>query len=84
MTAWATIVAERVGFCREEALSIGMVRSFNVSSPNSVMLCSASVYTEMNAVTKGVSIGIYQTGKDRGMEAMKGGAQPYVELMKRR
>jgi hypothetical protein len=33
MTAWATIVAERVGFCREEALSIGMVRSFNVSSP---------------------------------------------------
>jgi hypothetical protein len=48
------------------------------------MLCTASVYTEMNAVAKGVSIGIYQTGKERGMEAMKGGAQPYVELMGRR
>ncbi|KAF8238751.1 hypothetical protein L208DRAFT_1240565 [Tricholoma matsutake] len=66
MTAWATVVAERIGFRREEALSI------------------ASVYTEMNAVTKGVSIGIYQTGKERGMEAMKGGSQPYVELMGRR
>jgi hypothetical protein len=38
----------------------------------------------MNAVTKGVSIGIYKTGKERGMEAKRGGSQPYVELMGRR
>lgn len=66
MTAWATVVAERLGFRREEALSI------------------ASVYTEMNAVTKGVSLGIYQSGKERGMEAITGGSQSYIEFMGRR
>ncbi|KAF8195809.1 hypothetical protein K438DRAFT_785329 [Mycena galopus ATCC 62051] len=68
MTAWSTLVAERLGFQREEALSI------------------ASVYTEMNAVSKGVSMGIYKPGTQfkRGIEAVKGGSQPYVELMGRR
>ncbi|GLB33886.1 hypothetical protein LshimejAT787_0107700 [Lyophyllum shimeji] len=66
MMAWATVVAERLGFRREEALSI------------------ASVYTEMNAVMKGVSLGIYESGKERGMEAVKGGSQSYIELMGRR
>lgn len=66
MMAWAIAVAERLGFRREEALSI------------------ASVYTEMNAVTKGVSLGIYESGKERGMEAIKGGSQSYIEFMGRR
>ncbi|KAG6829608.1 hypothetical protein H0H92_004077 [Tricholoma furcatifolium] len=66
MTLWAMTVAERLGFRREEALSI------------------ASVYTEMNAVTKGVSLGIYESGKEQGMEAIKGGSQSYIELMGRR
>ncbi|KAF9464476.1 hypothetical protein BDZ94DRAFT_1162134 [Collybia nuda] len=66
MTAWATVVAERIGFKREEALSI------------------ASAYTEMNAVTKGVSLGIHKHGEERNMEATKGGSQSYVELMGRR
>ncbi|KAG7449117.1 uncharacterized protein BT62DRAFT_1002659 [Guyanagaster necrorhizus] len=66
MTAWAMIVSERLGFRREEALSI------------------ASVYTEMNALSKGVSLGIYQDGKQKGLDAIKGGSQPYVELMGRR
>ncbi|KAJ7665541.1 hypothetical protein B0H17DRAFT_1184561 [Mycena rosella] len=66
MTAWSTLVAERLGFQREEALSI------------------ASVFTELNAVSKGVSMGIYKKGTERGMEASKGGSQPYVELMGRR
>ncbi|KAI0750715.1 hypothetical protein C8Q80DRAFT_1153578 [Daedaleopsis nitida] len=66
MTAWAFVVAERLGFQREEALSI------------------ASVYTEMNARTKGVSLGIYAQGKQNGMEASRTGSQPYVELMGRR
>ncbi|KAK0490930.1 hypothetical protein IW261DRAFT_1547212 [Armillaria novae-zelandiae] len=65
MTAWAMIVAERLGFRREEALSI------------------ASVYTEMNALSKGVSLGIYKDGKQRGLDAIRGGSQPYVELMGR-
>ncbi|SJL01897.1 uncharacterized protein ARMOST_05221 [Armillaria ostoyae] len=66
MSAWAMIVAERLGFRREEALSI------------------ASVYTEMNALSKGVSLGIYKDGKQKGLDAIKGGSQPYVELMGRR
>ncbi|KAI0375605.1 hypothetical protein BV20DRAFT_984409 [Pilatotrama ljubarskyi] len=66
MMAWAFVVAERLGFRREEALSI------------------ASVYTEMNAVSKGVSLGIYRDGKQRGMDASRTGSQPYVELMGRR
>ncbi|KAJ7908275.1 hypothetical protein B0H13DRAFT_2016861 [Mycena leptocephala] len=66
MTAWSTLVAERLGFQREEALSI------------------ASVYTEMNALAKGVSMGIYKQGMDKGAEALKEGSQPYVELMGRR
>ncbi|KAJ7498834.1 hypothetical protein FB451DRAFT_1358267 [Mycena latifolia] len=66
MTAWCTLVAERLGFQREEALSI------------------ASVFTELNAISKGVSMGIYKQGTERAMEASKGGSQPYVELMGRR
>ncbi|KAG5342547.1 hypothetical protein C0989_000675 [Termitomyces sp. Mn162] len=66
MTLWAMTVAERLGFRREEALSI------------------ASVYTEMNAMTKGVSLGIYQNRKEQGREAVKGGSQSYIEFMGRR
>lgn len=66
MTAWSFIVAERLGFQREEALSI------------------ASVYTEMNAISKGVSIGLYEENKQQNMEASKDGSQPYVDLMGRR
>ncbi|KAG5648995.1 hypothetical protein DXG03_000344 [Asterophora parasitica] len=66
MTGWAMIVAERLGFRREEALSI------------------ATAYTEMNAVTKGVSLGIYKNGKEQGMEAVKGGSQSYIEFIGRR
>ncbi|KAI0661016.1 hypothetical protein C8Q70DRAFT_1044290 [Cubamyces menziesii] len=66
MMAWAFVVAERLGFKREEALSI------------------ASVYTEMNAVSKGVSLGIYRDGEGRGMDASRTGSQPYVQLMGRR
>ncbi|KAJ7754232.1 hypothetical protein DFH07DRAFT_868610 [Mycena maculata] len=65
MTAWSTLVAERLGFQREEALSI------------------ASVFTELNAVSKGVSMGIYKQGTERGMEASKAGSQPFVDLMGR-
>ncbi|KAG8953737.1 hypothetical protein FRC04_001942 [Tulasnella sp. 424] len=63
MTAWATVVAERMGFKREEALSI------------------ASVYTEMNAASKGVSIGIYAPSKNNEYEA--GSTQPFVDLLGR-
>ncbi|KIJ56871.1 hypothetical protein M422DRAFT_238464 [Sphaerobolus stellatus SS14] len=65
MTAWATVVAEALGFKREEALSI------------------ASVYTEMNATSKGVGLGIFEEGKGKGLEATAGGGQPFVEFMGR-
>lgn len=45
---------------------------------------AASVYTEMNAISKGVAIGLYDEAKRNGVEANKGGAQPYVDLMGRR
>jgi len=63
MTAWATVVAERLNFKREEALSI------------------ASVYTEMNATSKGISLGMFGAGKNADYEV--GSAQPFVELMGR-
>ena len=104
MMAWAFVVAERLGFQREEALSIGGPFSqFNLgtSDPDSPPgLCAArgiasdadllrcylpaSVYTEMNAITKGVSLGLYASAKQKGIEANRTGSQPYVELMGRR
>ena len=45
---------------------------------------AANVYTEMNAISKGVSLGIFESSKNKGMEATKGGSQPYVDIMGRR
>ncbi|KAH9977767.1 hypothetical protein BGW80DRAFT_1435486 [Lactifluus volemus] len=67
MMAWACVVAERLGFSREEALSI------------------ASVYTEMNAISKGVSLGIYDKKREADLKAAHANeAQPYVDLLGRR
>lgn len=84
LTVWATIVAERMGFEREEALSIGelIANSFQPSLKHITHL--ASVYTEMNAISKGVSLGIYEKAKGNNIEASRDGAQPYVDLMGRR
>ncbi len=93
MMAWAFVVAERLGFRREEALSIGTphpppfhpaVKLLSRVLNSTARLCGAlpiavrghrslvlivqfsprlaSAYTEMNAVTKGVSLGIYRDG----------------------
>jgi len=43
---------------------------------------SASVYTEMNASSKGVALGIFNKDKDTDYDA--GSSQPYVELMGRK
>ena len=48
------------------------------------IILTASVYTEMNAITKGASLGIYKQDRDRGSDAEIGGSQPYVLLMGRR
>lgn len=99
MMAWASVVAERLGFTREEALSIGTFPSFLTPSPPSVSihpLCDplyeptityiASVYTEMNAISKGVSLGIYDKKREASLDIARttGGAQPYVDLLGRR
>ena len=56
-----------------------------MSSPDTrVVIVVASVYTEMNAVSKGVSLGIYRPDEERGREAAKGGPQPYVDLIGRK
>lgn len=44
----------------------------------------ASVYTEMNAMSKGVALGIFEESKGKGLEAIQGGGQPYVDLMGRK
>jgi hypothetical protein len=83
MTAWAAIVAERMGFVKEEALSIGKsTTSSSMLTPTQHRI--ASVYTEMNAISKGVSLGIFNKGKEKGLEASREGAQPFVEIMGRR
>lgn len=46
-------------------------------------LSSGSVYTEMNAVAKGVSLGIIDQSRKKEMEPMSG-EQPYVDLMGKR
>ena len=77
------LVAERMHFSREEALSIGTQTPEHREKEDQNILV-ASVYTEMNAVTKGVSLGIYNKDTERGSEAVVNGSQPYVELMGRR
>ena len=83
MTAWATIVAERLGFEREESLSIGEWLSFELSSLMRTPL-AASVYTEMNAIAKAASIGVRSPNKGEGTQEPTDGSQPYVDLMGRR
>ncbi|KAK1236492.1 hypothetical protein PQX77_000269 [Marasmius sp. AFHP31] len=88
MTLWATMVAERMGFKREEALSIGidtrsLICHFPSMNQNHLVLYSASVYTEMNAISKGVSLGIFEEGKGKGLDATSGGTQPYVDFIGR-
>jgi hypothetical protein len=82
MTAWATIVAERLGFEREEALSIGAYRQ--VGMLDVLKSHEASVYTEMNAISKGVSLGLFDKSRQKEIEPIKGSTQPYVDLLGRR
>jgi hypothetical protein len=84
MMAWAAVVAEKLGFMREEALSVGTVASVVYKILYLPDLCTASVYTEMNATARGVATGIYEKGKEKGMEPDVTTAQPHVELMGRR
>ncbi len=83
MMAWSCVVAEKLGFAREEALSIGATYVILVSRISDSLLL-ASAYTEMNAVIKGASLGIYDKQKEKGMEPGSNTAQPHVELMGRR
>ncbi len=84
MMAWAMVVAERLGFKREESLSIGQSHSLTFFLLLFIRLFLASVYTEMNAVSKGLSLGLFDEGKRKNTEASPTGTQPYVELMGRR
>ncbi|BGP37178.1 hypothetical protein JCM10450v2_001084 [Rhodotorula kratochvilovae] len=63
MTAWACVVAERLGFRRQEALSI------------------AHVFTDLNATSKGVSLGIMSAD---AAKIEVGPSQPFVEILGRR
>ncbi|GAA5870934.1 hypothetical protein JCM16303_001634 [Sporobolomyces ruberrimus] len=63
MNAWATVVAERLGFSRQEALSI------------------AHVYTNLNATSKGVALGIKPASE---LNHQLGSSQPFVELLGRK
>jgi hypothetical protein len=84
MTAWATVVAERMGFRREEALSIGENALYLYYCISHTYRFKASVYTEMNAVSKGISLGIFDESRKPITEATRDGSQPYVDVMGRR
>lgn len=55
-----------------------------LAGANFAIARTASVYTEMNAVSKGVSIGVYSPDKGKETQKSMDGAQPYVNLMGRR
>ena len=55
-----------------------------VPDANFVMVRTASVYTEMNAASKGISVGLYNPGKVKEAQKSMDGTQPYVDLMGRR
>lgn len=80
MTAWAMVVAERMGFKREEALSIGRAYIYVLVHISSYTP-PASAYTELNATSKGISLGLFD--EEKGKDTLSGG-QPYVELMGRK
>jgi hypothetical protein len=87
--AWACVVAECLGFSREEALSIGNTPSTisQIILPQLFffLLFTASVYTEMNAISKGVSLGLYDKKREADIKAaLAGEAQPYVDILGRR
>lgn len=103
MMAWACVVAERLGFSRDEALSIGTYQPTYIPvapQPDSLSLSlsiimhlflflpstfAASVYTEMNAVSKGVSLGVFDKKRETDLKSAHAGeAQPYVDLLGRR
>lgn len=79
MTAWATVVAQRLGFARQEALSMGTHNphsiNFSLFNPS-----SAHTYTNMNATAKGVSLGIYSPEKGKQRTEV-GPSQPYVSIL---
>jgi hypothetical protein len=79
MTAWATVVAERLGFGRGEALSIGK-RAPDEPPFLTRILRAASVYTETNAAPTGA----HSPSKGKETQKPTDGAQPYVDLMGRR
>jgi hypothetical protein len=43
----------------------------------------ASVYTEMNAISKGIRLGVFDQGKGKDIADLSG-TQPYVDIMGRR
>jgi hypothetical protein len=49
-----------------------------------LIISSAAAYTEMNAISKGVAIGVMDKARTAGVELVQGDAQPYVDLMGRR
>lgn len=88
LTIWAMIVAERLGFEREEALSIGRfwptLHMIDCHQSDISPTAAGSVYTEMNAVAKGLSPGIIDQSRKTEIEPISGEQQPYVDLMGRR
>jgi len=87
MTAWACVVAERLGFRRQEALSIGASRltlvqltaerraDLGASDP------AAHVFTDLNATSKGVSLGLMSAD---ALKVEVGPSQPFVEILGRK
>jgi hypothetical protein len=80
MTAWSMVVAECLGFSREEALSVGALDRFPLL--RRTQMTAAQAYTEMNATSKGQSLGILPHSPS--VKDNSGSSQPFVDLMGRK
>lgn len=89
MTAWATVVAERLGFSRAEALSVG--ESSASFPPNSAIvrdltlsilindLHPAHTYVNLTSTARGINLGIIPPSERN--KHVVGPSQPHFELM---
>lgn len=88
MTAWATVVAERIGFRREEALSIGKDGLFNISnSIRAYVVPSVCVHRnercDEGSLDRNISDrkGTWYGGHERRLSALRGTYGPKVSFL---
>ncbi|KDN40870.1 hypothetical protein K437DRAFT_258488 [Tilletiaria anomala UBC 951] len=93
MTAWATVILEKLGFQTDEALSLGgwpmllclvstSLTHFAPYLDNLFCSCTAHCYVNATSTARGVSIGVLPASAAKEKESQRVGTnQPHFELM---